>query len=254
MTEAEWLTSSDPEPMLRYLIGTDEPRVQAIEEFPNSRGSDRKLRLFACACYYRVSRLLPDPAARATVQVAEQFADGAANEADFRKAEATVHELVCALEPRWRASDGAERITLHPTHAALALAGVVCWSEPRKATWYAASNAHLELPYLANPGVGVHSRQRWEAEFAEKRAQCELLREIFGNPFRPFAIAPSWLSSTVRALGQSIYETRRFEELPILADALEDAGCDNADILNHLRGPGPHVRGCWALDCLLDWK
>jgi hypothetical protein len=251
MNEAVWLISSDPQPMLRHLIGTDEPRVQAVEEFPDARGSDRKLRLFACACYHRVSHLLPDPAARAAVQVAERFADGAASLAEFRKADAAVSELAIALEPRWRASEGTERVTLHPTHAALALAGVVCWREPQKAAWYAASNAYLEFPYLANPGVGVHSRQRGEGEAAEKRAQCELLREMFGNPFRSVTCAPERRTDTAVSIARQIYESRDFDAMPILADALEDAGCDNEGLLGHCRGPGPHVRGCWVVDLLL---
>jgi hypothetical protein len=252
MTEAEWLTKSDPEPMLRHLIGTDEPRVQAVEEFPNARGSDRKLRLFACACYHRVSHLLPDPTSRSTVQIAERFADGAASVAEFLKAEAVVRELMTALEPQWRASDGVERVALHPTQAALALAGIVCWSEPQKAAWYAALNAHLEVPYLADPAVDVHSQQRWEGEVAEKRAQCELLREMFGNPFRPITLDPAWFTPTVTALARQMYESRDFYAMPILADALEDAGCDSDEILNHCRGPGPHVRGCWVVDAALD--
>jgi hypothetical protein len=254
MTEAEWLTASDPQPMLRHLIGTDEPRVQAVEEFPDARGSDRKLRLFACACYHRVSHLLPHPAARATVQVAERFADGAATLAEFLKAEAVVRELVTALEPRWRASDGAERVTLHPTHAALALAGIVCWQQPQKAAWYAASNAHLEFPYLANPGVGVHSQQRWEGEVAEKRAQCEILREMFGNPFRSVALAPEWRTDTAIAMARQVYDSCDFGVMPTLADTLEEAGCDNEQLLNHCRGSGPHVRGCWVLDLILQKK
>src|SRR5262249_569344 len=144
------------------------------------------------ACYHRISYLLPHPAARAAVQIAEWFADGTASLAEFLEAEAAVRELGNALEPRWRAADGAERIALHPTHEALALGGVVCWWEPQKAAWYAASNAHLEFPYLANPNADVQSRQRWEGEAAEKRAQCALLREIFGNPFRAVVFAPDW--------------------------------------------------------------
>ena len=65
---------------------------------------------------------------------------------------------------------------------------------------------------------------------------------------------PAWLSwngGTVAGLARSVYDERRFADLPILADALEEAGCDNAELLTHLRGPGPHVRGCWALDLLL---
>ncbi len=252
MTDAEWLTCSDPGPMLRHLIGTEEPRVQAVEQFPDARGSDRKLRLFACACYYRVSHLLPHPAARATVQVAERFADGTASMAEFLKAEAAVRELGNAIEPRWRASDGAERITLHPTHAALALAGVACWREPQKAAWYAASNAHLELPYLANPGVDVHSRQRGEGEVAEKRAQCELLREIFGNPFRAVVCAPDWRTDAAVSLARQMYQLWDFSAMPILADALQDAWCDDKDILAPCRSVGPHTRGCWVVDLVLD--
>ena len=74
---------------------------------------------------------------------------------------------------------------------------------------------------------------------------------IFGNPFRPATADPAWLTSTAVALAAGIYEDRAFDRLPILADSLEDAGCTNADILTHLRGPGPHVRGCWALDLVL---
>lgn len=237
--------------MLRHLIGTDEPRVQAVEAFPNARGSDRKLRRFACACYHRISHLLPNAAARTTVQVAEQFADGTVSEAEFLKADAVVRDLATALEPRWRASHGAERIALHPTHAALGLAGVVCWWEPQKAAWYAASNAHLELPYLANPGVDVHSKKLGDAELAEKRAQCELLRDIFGNPFCPVAFASEWRTNTAVALARQMYEDHDFGAMPILADALEDGGCDNELLLAHCCGPGPHVRGCWVVDLLL---
>jgi hypothetical protein len=78
-----------------------------------------------------------------------------------------------------------------------------------------------------------------------------LLRCIFENPFRPVLLDPSWLTSTVVALAQGIYEERAFERMPILADALQDAGCDNADILDHCRGGGTHVRGCWVVDLVL---
>ncbi|MCE9566031.1 MAG: hypothetical protein K8U57_28760 [Planctomycetes bacterium] len=78
-----------------------------------------------------------------------------------------------------------------------------------------------------------------------------LLRDVFGNPFRPVAFDKSWLTSTVVAIAQGMYESRDFSAMPILADALQDAGCDNDDILNHCRGSGPHVRGCWVVDHVL---
>ena len=71
------------------------------------------------------------------------------------------------------------------------------------------------------------------------------------NPFRPVTADPRWLTATAVALAQAIYEDRAFDRMPILADALEEAGCDDADVLTHLRGDGPHARGCWAVDLVL---
>ena len=86
----------------------------------------------------------------------------------------------------------------------------------------------------------------------------ELLRDIFGPlPFRPVAVAPDWLQwnhGTVPAVARHVYEDRAFHDLPILADALEDAGCTDSDILGHCRGAGPHVRGCWVADLLLGYQ
>jgi hypothetical protein len=78
-----------------------------------------------------------------------------------------------------------------------------------------------------------------------------LVRCIFGNPFRPATLDPAWRTDTVVALARGIYDDRAFDRLPILADALQDAGCDNDDILNHCRDAGPHARGCWVVDLVL---
>jgi hypothetical protein len=94
----------------------------------------------------------------------------------------------------------------------------------------------------------LNAGMKWHAELT---AVCDLIRDIFGNPFRPVTADPSWLTSTVAALARGIYADRAFDRLPILADALQDAGCDHADILDHCRGHGPHVRGCWVVDLLL---
>jgi hypothetical protein len=85
---------------------------------------------------------------------------------------------------------------------------------------------------------------------AECSAQVGLVACIFGNPFRPITADAAWLTPTAVSLAQAIYDDRAFDRLPILADALEDAGCDNADLLNHCRLPGEHVRGCWPVDLL----
>jgi hypothetical protein len=87
--------------------------------------------------------------------------------------------------------------------------------------------------------------------YAEGRAQCGLLRDIFGNPFRPVTFDTNWRTSDVTAMARGMYETRDFGAMPILADALQDAGCENTAVLDHCRGPGPHVRGCWVVDLIL---
>ena len=79
----------------------------------------------------------------------------------------------------------------------------------------------------------------------------DLFQCLFGNPFHPVSLNPTWLTDTAVSLATGIYDDRAFDRLPILADALQEAGCDSDDLLNHFRGPGPHVRGCWALDLVL---
>jgi hypothetical protein len=86
---------------------------------------------------------------------------------------------------------------------------------------------------------------------ARQLGNPNLLHEFFGNPFRPVTVNPVWLTGNVVSIAQGIYDDRAFDRMPILADGLEDAGCDNADILNHCRQPGEHVRGCWVVDLVL---
>ena len=83
---------------------------------------------------------------------------------------------------------------------------------------------------------------------------CALLRETFGNPFRRIKPNRGWLTPGVLALARGIYDERAFDRMPILADALRDAGCSEEQILGHCRGPGPHVRGCWVVDLVLGMK
>ena len=92
------------------------------------------------------------------------------------------------------------------------------------------------------------ARSSWNVT-TELVAQAHLLRDIFGNPFRPASFSPDWRTDTAIALARQMYESRDFGAMPILADALQDAGCDSADILNHCREPGPHIRECWLDHC-----
>jgi hypothetical protein len=103
-------------------------------------------------------------------------------------------------------------------------------------------------------GAAVEAFPKKVRKATEKRCQAMLLRDIFGNPFRPVTLNPAWLTSTVVQLAEGIYQERAFGRMPILADALQDAGCDSDDILNHCQQPGEHVRGCWVVDLLTGRK
>ncbi|WP_246523483.1 hypothetical protein [Gemmata palustris] len=100
-----------------------------------------------------------------------------------------------------------------------------------------------------NTAIAVHRQSYGGRE--ERRRHCPLLRDVFGNPFRPLAFSTECRTETALALARGIYESRDFGAMPILADALQDAGCDNLDILSHCRKPGEHVRGCWVVDLVL---
>jgi hypothetical protein len=119
--------------------------------------------------------------------------------------------------------------------------------------------------YLAtsDPNGMIHSTARtaalWSVRIGDEPGahsvdavtQAAFIRDIFGNPFRPVAFDPSWRTSSAVGVAQAMYDARDFAAMPILADALEDAGCDSPDVLAHCRGDGPHVRGCWVVDHVL---
>ena len=100
---------------------------------------------------------------------------------------------------------------------------------------------NLDWPFTADTAAGS----------PEAIIQSSLLRDIFGNPFRPVTFDPAWRTDAAVGIAQAAYDSREFGNLPVLADALQDAGCDHPDVLAHLRGPGPHVRGCWVVDLVL---
>jgi hypothetical protein len=239
MNEADWDVCDDLDRMLTLVV---------------DRGSERKLRLFACACCRQVWHLLHANSRRA-VDVMERYVDGQASEGERTAAEGYAGVLVRNCNDRVPADVRIEGAAAHGVFAALgaalgdeALGRRGRRSDPRKlartGASYAAEHAREALAREAGKASG---RVRREAA----RAQGALLRDLFGNPFRPVAIDPLWKTAAVDALARGIYEDRAFDRLPILADALEEAGCADREILGHLRGPGPHVRGCWAVDCLL---
>jgi hypothetical protein len=124
------------------------------------------------------------------------------------------------------------------------------------------SDQHLAYEWMLHPNQWSNDPSTFVRAAREGglvlAAQAVLLRDIFGNPFRLVTLDAEWKTPTVLSLAQAAYENRTLpagtlepDSLAILADALEDAGCDNADLQGHLRSLGPHVRGCWPVDLLL---
>ena len=218
--EEEWCCCESPQPMLTYL---------------GAASSNRKFRLFASACARRIWSWLPNPS-QLSVAVAERFADGRADESERAEAEQSADAVIDVILDgisEDESSDGAY-------HAALSAA-------------WCARPFTSDAPYEAG-----HSAFYAAETEGTKHSFVTILRCIFGNPFRPTSINPSWLTPTVSSLAQVAYDERIMpsgeldpDRLAVLSDALEEAGCDDADILAHLRGSGPHARGCWAVDLLL---
>jgi hypothetical protein len=175
---------------------------------------------------YRIWNLITDPRCRQAVESAARFAEGTLTEGELRAAERDASSA-CDLSRREKSEVAA--------YAEYAARDAAMPSSAELAAQRACNYAYVAAGDAPDAGP-------------EHDAQCHLLRDIIGNPFRPVTIDPTWLTPTVVSLAAGIYSERAFDRLPILADALQDAGCDNTDILNHCRGDGPHVRGCWVVD------
>ena len=283
MTEAEWLACDDPVPMMQCLLG--EPVVEEVsfpdmgvtevQTFPHCRGSDRRRRLFLCACCRAVDPdLTSSPVLRAAVEATERYFDGAATTGE-----------VTAASGRLSAEASASRADLVPVAPARVGWGALF---TRLVRLVAGSPA---LPPLPSPpdqssrlrdalrryttlhlgelasqidwgdsavwGIGwvTGTLQHGPTEESRHEMNARLAvhcRDVFGNPFRPIAADPAWLTFDVLALARGIYAERAFDRLPILADALQDAGCASEDVLNHCRDTNiSHVRGCWVVDVVL---
>jgi hypothetical protein len=219
MSEAEWLACTDPEMVLAIA---------------SELISNRKLRLVAVGCWSHLPPLPNSAEWREAVQVAERYADGAA-------------------EPTELAALTARRIPIRDTQRHNA--------QPADVRMLSIG---LERLVQANDcsaaDIAVHYATGLRSSFARGPfyrhpenipTVLGIIRCIAGNPFCPVVLSPDWVSSTVVSLAEGIYQDRAFDRLPILADALQDTGCENEEVLAHCRNEGPHVRGCWVVDRLL---
>lgn len=206
-----------------HWLASADPEM--MERFLAERTTLRRWRLFAWHCCARVAGLLADDRSRSALGVVERLAVEA-DDVPGDVVAAARHEASAAAREAWYQGDA------HQFRAWAATAVESALRVPRRA-------------YLAA------ARASGANQSAEREAQSELMRELFGNPFRLLLAEATWRSPAVLAVAGDIDARRALDELPVLGDALEDAGCDAAVLLEHLRGRGGHVVGCWALDWLL---
>lgn len=235
MSEQKWLECTDPGTMVWSL--------------PEGFG-DRRLRLFAVACCWRVRMALADERSWKAIEVSERYADKLAKWTELRMAEALAREVEAEIaqqnspagrqsQPYW--SDAL--FAVMPARSAARAAAIT--ATPRRGRRL--KEVLFEVPQLTAGAVPDES-----ARYGPERCvQCQLLHCIFGNLFYPVAFDPASQTPNVLAVAQAIYEERRFSDMPILADALEEAGCASDDILSHCRNGQEHVKGCWAVDLVL---
>lgn len=229
MTAEEWDRTTDLEAMLD----------RAGEPLPA-----RKLLLLNAAFARRVAGVMPDDSARGLIELTERRADGLVGDEEWAGTLGAVLDQYLGNEA---ARDGAGGATfgvlmrLYRTEPVETLRLAAAVVEARQYLAY-----HTGYPATLRPEEWVQMAARTEVT-----ELAELCRCVIGNPYLPVAVRADWHTSTVVALARGVYEERAFDRLPILADALQDAGCENETILAHCRGAGPHARGCWVVDGLL---
>jgi hypothetical protein len=246
MTETDWLACEGPFPLIDFLEGHFYALEGDVDEDPAKWWVSRKLRLWAVACCRRIERLLTDPRSRAGLTALERYVDGELPRKQLRSA------IDAAAKVTW---DYEHRGTSAEYHAATAAYNAMddIQDDFRDSCDSAEEAAAAVAATVPDDGSKECTARYQQLHDAEVAAQAELVREVFGNPFRPVALEPAWLTSDVRALAHAIYAERAFDRMPILADALQDAGCENEDVLAHCRSAtAPHVRGCWVVDLLLS--
>jgi hypothetical protein len=257
VTEEEWNACTDPEPMLEFLRG---------------KASKRKLRLFGIACCRRIWHLMTDERCRSGVDAAERFADGKATADELITAHLTVGEAHASLWNAYNTAHSSPDVSarkLAEDRAHTASAALYLTAPPGEVLEMCLSDESVLGPDgLDSVAVarGVSKQVGLslgfcppsmlsgddEARIREWEPQCRLLRDLLGRlPFRLPRLTPAWLTSTVKNLAEAIYQDKTCDTLPILADALEDAGCTNVEVLEHCRQPGVHTRGCWVVDLVL---
>jgi hypothetical protein len=249
MTAEEWAASTDARAMVAVVA--DRVPKRRVPQAPFGL-SERRLRLFLAACCRRRWEEM-DPVCRYALEAAEKYADGPCDDVELLTLQAA-EEVVRRKE----ASSRARNLAIAAT--------IACCQDQLLMGWIPFSGVPDRLrgeyclwKLTCEPTDYVHgepSQPRSPQRIAAEALHSVLLRCVCGNPFRPRVTYPAW-RTPILSLAQAAYDERslpsgEFDALrvSVLADALEEAGA-SGEALEHLRGPGPHVRGCWVVDLIL---
>ncbi len=216
MTEPQWLGSQDPFGMLDFIA---------------DKVSERKLRLFVASCCRRIESLFPHLGGQTCLNVVDRWADALATDQE-------VEEAVSRVLVGWEPEQEIETVIRENIADALL---EICERSGN--------------PVEVARGVSLRTRDAATASGAsstsEAKAQATALRDIVGNPFHKQSLDPACLTSQVSHVANANYQQPRFDNLRVLGDTLEEAGCMDLEVLSHCRESGPHVRGCWVVDLIL---
>ena len=230
VTEKQWLEATN---------------IHELHLFWTAKKQYRKWRLFGVACCRRAMALTPDLRFEHLAECAEKFADGAINWGGVK--------VVRKVMSSFRRELGDEFGPNEVKYATLDALDRASRLKPYDALGAVHEARHSFAARVCKGRERDFTRDEWDlAHNTEENEQMALAHDIFGNPFRHVSFSPEWRTSTVVSIARSMYDSRDFSPMPILADALQDAGCEHEDILAHCRDAnGTHVRGCWVVDLVL---
>jgi hypothetical protein len=228
MTEEEWHHSTKIIPMVQYIFQRN--RVDVLEGKPAGVFSANRWGKLTGEVLRQIRHLVDDPRLQQAITIVESCLEGSADREERHAAMGMAQQVKNEL---------LQRDDPYGFHYSVASAII-----------YVSGFLNLMNPghYLDITGAIVH---HFSGKYLDEAKQCQFIRCVFGNPFRPVAFPASWLTTDVVTVALQIHNERRFEDLPILADALEEAACTNEDILRHCRTSAAHVRGCWVISGLL---
>jgi hypothetical protein len=243
VTEADWVAGRSFDAMLRFLHYARCAR--------QGRATDPKVRLLACLACVPVEHLLHHEGSRSAYQVVRGYALGHAGVAELTEVVTPAEAgMTAAQESWWDARGDDERDRARAAAWAAEAVFLAAGGRPTGSGLRSATAGRVLGSVEAALACEAGPRGRVVVD-DERRRQRGLFHELFGNPFKPVAFNPDWKTSSALSIARMMYDSNDFASAPVLADALQDGGCESDGLLGHLRGPGPHVRGCWVCDLVL---